>query len=331
MPPIAWRAKARRCCGAAISRTRASCCRRWRAASTASRARRKAREAPAAVADRGLPSAPAGAVAARAHARHAAAAVRRATTRSRCAARPTCGRPARKPTGRPNEPSWSSLRELLGLIGAHEWRKKGVEIPALGARIHPHYGVFSPVRGEYVDLVAQAPLPSQRSSRSTSAPAPACWRRCWRGAASSASSRPTWIRARWPARARTSSGSDSTAQVEVMQADLFPEGRAPLVVCNPPWLPARPSSPIEHAIYDPDSRMLRGFLAGLAAHLDARRRRLADPVRSRGASRPAAARAVAGMDRRGRLEGRRPDRRAAAPSARRRRRPIRFTPRARRK
>jgi methylase of polypeptide subunit release factors len=49
--------------------------------------------------------------------------------------------------------------------------------------------------------------------------------------------------------------------------DLFPPGRAALIVCNPPWLPARPSSPIEHAVYDPDSRMLRGFLQGLAAHL----------------------------------------------------------------
>jgi len=57
-------------------------------------------------------------------------------------------------------------------------------------------------------------------------------------------------------------GYDS--QVELIAADLFPEGRAPLVVCNPPWVPARPSSPIEHAVYDPDSRMLRGFLGGLA-------------------------------------------------------------------
>ena len=54
----------------------------------------------------------------------------------------------------------ASLRELLGLVGAHEWRKKGVPIPALGANIHAHYGVFSPVRGEYIDLVAQAPLPA---------------------------------------------------------------------------------------------------------------------------------------------------------------------------
>ena len=40
------------------------------------------------------------------------------------------------------------------------------------------------------------------------------------------------------------------------------------MVCNPPWVPARPSSPLEYGIYDPESRMLRGFLAGLAAHLD---------------------------------------------------------------
>jgi methylase of polypeptide subunit release factors len=56
-------------------------------------------------------------------------------------------------------------------------------------------------------------------------------------------------------------------QIELLQADLFPPGRAPLVVCNPPWLPARPSSPLEHAIYDEDGRMLRGFLHGLAQHL----------------------------------------------------------------
>ena len=57
-------------------------------------------------------------------------------------------------------PSVVSLRELLGLIGAHEWRKTGIEIPALGGRIHPHYGVFAPVRSEYVGLVAEAPLPA---------------------------------------------------------------------------------------------------------------------------------------------------------------------------
>ena len=56
-------------------------------------------------------------------------------------------------------------------------------------------------------------------------------------------------------------------QAEVVEADLFPEGRAALVLCNPPWVPARPATPIEGGIYDPESRMLRAFLAGLAAHL----------------------------------------------------------------
>jgi methylase of polypeptide subunit release factors len=57
-------------------------------------------------------------------------------------------------------------------------------------------------------------------------------------------------------------------RVDVVQADLFPTGHAPLVVCNPPWIPARPSSPLERAIYDPDSRMLRAFLSRLADHLE---------------------------------------------------------------
>jgi methylase of polypeptide subunit release factors len=56
-------------------------------------------------------------------------------------------------------------------------------------------------------------------------------------------------------------------QVQVLAVDLFPPGLADVIVCNPPWLPARPSSPVEHAVYDEGSRMLLGFLSGLAAHL----------------------------------------------------------------
>jgi hypothetical protein len=37
------------------------------------------------------------------------------------------------------------LREFLGAVGALEWRRKGVYVPALSAAIYPHYGVFSPV------------------------------------------------------------------------------------------------------------------------------------------------------------------------------------------
>ena len=164
------------------------------------------------------------------------------------------------------EISVTSLRELLGIVGAHEWRKKGVEIPALGARIYPHYGVYSPVRGEYVTLVAKAPLPAKTLAfdigTGTGVLAAVLARRgVARVVASDQDPRALTC-------ARENIARLNLAErVEVVQADLFPAGRAPLVVCNPPWIPARPSSPIEHAVYDPESRMLLGFLNGLAAHL----------------------------------------------------------------
>ena len=165
----------------------------------------------------------------------------------------------------------ASLRELLGLVGAHEWRKKGVEIPALGAppgnRIHPHYGVFSPVRGEYVDLVAQAPLPSKALAFDVGVGTGVLSAVLARRGVQRVVATDQDPRALACARENLQR-LGLASRVEVQQQDLFPEGKAPLVVCNPPWLPARASSPIERAVYDEGSGMLRGFLAGLAAHLE---------------------------------------------------------------
>jgi methylase of polypeptide subunit release factors len=169
--------------------------------------------------------------------------------------------------GAGGESSVVSLRELLGLIGAHEWRKKGVEIGALGARIHPCYGVFSPVRGEYVDLVARAPLPSRSLAfdigTGTGVLAAVLAKRGIERIVATDSDPRALACAR-----ENIARLGFAEQVQLREADLFPPGRAPIIVCNPPWLPARPSSPIERAVYDPDSRMLRGFLDGLAAHLE---------------------------------------------------------------
>lgn len=173
--------------------------------------------------------------------------------------------------GPADAPYVASLRELLGLIGAHEWRRKGVAVPELGGRIHPHYGVFSPVRGEYVALVGDAPLPAALKAHSvafdigtgTGVLAAVLARR------SIARVVATDQDARALACARENVERQGLAgQVEVLQADLFPAGLAPLIVCNPPWVPGKPSSALEYAVYDPDSRMLRGFLGGLAAHLE---------------------------------------------------------------
>ena len=167
-------------------------------------------------------------------------------------------------------PFITSLRELLGIIGAHEWRKKGIEIPALDITIHPHYGVFAPVRSEYIKLAAQAPPPKLLAEQSiafdigtgTGVLAVALALRGVRRIVATDLD----PRALHCARANLARLSLMN-QVELAQTDLFPSGQAALIVCNPPWIPARPSSPLEHAIFDPESRMLRGFLHGLSAHL----------------------------------------------------------------
>ena len=178
--------------------------------------------------------------------------------------------------------SVASLRELMGIISAHEWRKKGIEIPALtsaGAavakaapnnRIYPHYGVFSPVRGEYVGLVASAPLPKIHPAKFVAfdigtgtgvLAAVLALREVDQVVATDQDERALACAKENIYKLRLPN------PVKVMQADLFPEGLASVIVCNPPWLPARPGSPLEGAVYDEGSRMLLGFIKGLAAHL----------------------------------------------------------------
>lgn len=174
-----------------------------------------------------------------------------------------------------------ALRELLGVIGAHEWRRRGVDVPELDVhlpgepvrpgRIHPHYGVFSPVRGEYLELVATAPLPADAAEigravdvgTGTGVIAAILAHR----GIHSVTATDLDPRAIACARENIARLGFST-QVEVVEADLFAPGQADLIVCNPPWVPAEARIPSDYAVYDPDSRMLRGFLGGLRAHLN---------------------------------------------------------------
>ena len=173
-----------------------------------------------------------------------------------------------------SEPYAISLRELLGVISAHEWRKNGVPVLADSEGepvfVHPHYGVFSPIRGEYIELVCNTPLPKQMEQESTAFDI---------GAGTGVLS---IILAMRDVQHIVATELDERAlvcakenierlhlesQIEVVKANLFPLGKASLIVCNPPWLPARPSSTLEHAVYDPSSQMLKGFLSGLKDHL----------------------------------------------------------------
>ncbi|HET8732638.1 MAG TPA: class I SAM-dependent methyltransferase [Anaeromyxobacteraceae bacterium] len=160
------------------------------------------------------------------------------------------------------------LRELLGAVGAHEWRRKGVPVPALGASVHPHHGVFAPVRGEYAELVGSALAERDLAGKlvfdvgtGTGVLAFLAARRGARVVATDAEPRAV-------ACARENAARLGLAdRVTVEERDLLPDGRADLVLCNPPWLPADAHTPLERAVYDPGGRFLSRLLAELPAHL----------------------------------------------------------------
>lgn len=159
-----------------------------------------------------------------------------------------------------------SLQELVGVLSAHQWYVNGVDVPSLGAKIHPHYGTFMPTRHEYVDLVAAAPLPALDIAfdigTGTGVLAAVLAKRgvgrvvgtdLHQRAADCATDNFERL------------GISDVAEARV--CDMFPDGRASLVVCNPPWLPGSAATSLDAAIYDPGSQMLLSFLAGLPDHL----------------------------------------------------------------
>jgi methylase of polypeptide subunit release factors len=159
------------------------------------------------------------------------------------------------------------LRDLLAFISAHEWRKNGVPIRALaGRKIHPHFGVFPPTRQDYIDLVGRAPLPAgdvafDLGTGSGVLGAVLLHRGVPRLVATDAAP------AALTCAAENFERLGFADRVTTVGATLWPEGKANLVVCNPPWLPAKAGTSLESAVYDPESAMLRGFLGGLRAHL----------------------------------------------------------------
>ena len=161
-----------------------------------------------------------------------------------------------------------SFRDLQGALGAAQWREKGVPIESLGLSIFPHYGVFAPTRHEYVQLLLDAPLPAVHDvaydiGTGTGLLAIILAQRGVKQVIA------TDLNPRALACAGENFTRQGLANVQLQQADLYPTDAplANLIVCNPPWLPAKPSSPLEYAVYDANSAMLRGFLQGAKSHL----------------------------------------------------------------
>lgn len=161
-----------------------------------------------------------------------------------------------------------SFRDLQGALGAAQWHEKGVPIEPLNLSVFPHYGVFAPTRHEYVQLLLDAPLPSACDvaydiGTGTGLLAIILAQRGVKQVIA------TDLNPRALACASDNFMRLELSSVQLQQADLYPTDvpLADLIVCNPPWLPAKPSSPLEYAVYDANSAMLRGLLQSAKQHL----------------------------------------------------------------
>lgn len=160
------------------------------------------------------------------------------------------------------------LNQLLGFIGAHEWHKQGIWLPELNAKIHVPFGVFSPIRGEYLSLLQRATLPENAQTAqdigtgSGVLAAILAQRGIHRVIATDNNPRAI------ACAQRNVANLGFSQQIQVVESDLFANEKVDLIVCNPPWLPAKPTSAIETALYDPQHAMLKAVLQRAADYLN---------------------------------------------------------------
>lgn len=158
------------------------------------------------------------------------------------------------------------LSTLLGMLGAEAWRQKGLVVPGLEGRLHPAFGVYSPTRAEYVELLTRVrDVSGRRVFDVGCGTGVLSFVLLQRGAVKAVG---TDLEPRAVACAIDNAGRlRLSSRFVAEQRALFPEGRADLVVCNPPWIPEPPKSRFDAAVFDEGSAFLLGFLNGLAAHL----------------------------------------------------------------
>ncbi|GBG34111.1 HemK methyltransferase family member 1 [Hondaea fermentalgiana] len=160
------------------------------------------------------------------------------------------------------------LTEVLGMVGALNWFKTGIEVPALEVpefRLRPHFSVFPPTRQDYVSLLARVSLPIQRDhvievGSGSGVLTALLLQRC---GVDRLVATDTNLRAVENTRATLASlGLEDRAQV-IATSQLPNAEPADLIVCNPPWMPGRPSSALESAIVG--DTMIHDFIKAASA------------------------------------------------------------------
>lgn len=164
-----------------------------------------------------------------------------------------------------------SLKTLQGILGAAEWQRTGVTVPGLDGKLFPRFGVFSPTRSEYVTLLTEAlpelgALESKRAFDVGTGTGVLSFVLLQRGVASVVA---TDVEPRAVACATDNARRLGLEhRFQALERDGFPDGRADLVICNPPWIPAPPKTRLDRAVFDEDGRFLSAFLEQLRGHLE---------------------------------------------------------------
>jgi SAM-dependent methyltransferase len=160
-----------------------------------------------------------------------------------------------------------SLKTLLGLVGAAEWRKKGLDVPGLSRKLTPHYGVYLPTRTDYVELLRRLGEVKGKSCFDIGTGTGVLALLLLEKGAASVIGTDTDPRAVACAE-ENAKFFKVQERFTIEERALFPKGRADLVVCNPPWVPEPPKNRVDRAVFDEGSQMLKAFLEGLPKHLN---------------------------------------------------------------
>lgn len=168
--------------------------------------------------------------------------------------------------GTAKTPRLVALNTLLGALSAAEWTRKGLTVPGLSGQIMPRFGVFSPTRSAYVDLLEHLDVDGKTVLDVGCGTGVLAFVLLQRGASSAIG---TDIEARAVESARQNSELLALDdRFKAVEADLFPEGaRADCVVFNAPWVPGTPRTRLDRAIFDEGGSTLRRFITGLPDHL----------------------------------------------------------------
>ena len=160
------------------------------------------------------------------------------------------------------------LRTLLGMLGAAEWRRKGLSVPGLEGLLTPHYAVYLPTRTDYVELFASVKdVRGKRVLDVGTGTGVLSFLLLQRGAASV-------VATDCDARALECARDNATtlglsARFTAVEADVYPTDGAlfDLIVSNPPWIPEAPKNRVDRAVFDEGGRFLSRLFGGSGSSL----------------------------------------------------------------